>query len=85
MRPALVSLLVVAVLAAAPAAAAGQDDAARAAGDLPGALFEPAPDGVPGRAAPDDGGTPLLLAALLVALAAGAGYLTGSSRSTVRS
>ena len=70
--------LVVAVLAAAtPALALAQDDPpGQAAGNLPSSLFEPAPDGVPSRTAPGDGGgAPLLLAAVLVAVAAGAGYL----------
>jgi hypothetical protein len=81
------AVLIAAVLAAGPPAALAQDDpVSRAAGDLPSTLFEPAPDGVPGRTAPgDDGGTPFLIAGLLVVAAAAAGYLTGSSRRTLRS
>ena len=68
--------LVVAVLAAATPALAQDDPPGQAAGNLPSSLFEPAPDGVPSRTAPGDGGgAPLLLAAVLVAVAAGAGYL----------
>jgi hypothetical protein len=87
MRSAIVTLLVAAAFAAGPPAALGQDEPVdQTAGNLPSSLFEPAPDDVPSRAAPGDGdGTPLLLAGVLVAVAAAAGYLTGSSRSTRRS
>ena len=87
MRPLTVALLLSVVLAAGSPAAFAQDDpVSQAAGDLPSHLYEAAPDGVPARSAPaDGGGAPLLLAGLLVAGAAAVGYLTGSSRSTRRS
>jgi hypothetical protein len=79
-------VLIAAVLALAPPALAQDDPVSQAAGNLPSHLFEPAPDGVPARSAPaDDGGASFLLAGLLVAVAAAAGYFTGSSRSTLRS
>ena len=92
MRSATVTFLIAAVLAAGPPAALAQTDdpVGRAAGELPTTLFEPAPDQVPGRAATDDGtGAPLLLAALALAAALAAGYVSarpyGSLRSTRRS
>jgi hypothetical protein len=81
MRSKTVSLVVaIALLAGAPAASAQTSDATA---DLPTTLFEPAPDSLPRRAAPADaGGASLLLAGVLLAGAAAAGYLTGSSRRT---
>ena len=80
-------VLIAAVLAIGPSAALAQDDpVSQAAGNLPSHLFEAAPDGVPARSAPGDGGgASLLLAGVLVAVAATAGYFTGSSRRTLRS
>jgi hypothetical protein len=83
------SLTVVLIVAALslPSPALAQDEpVGQAAGNLPSHLFEAAPDGVPARSTPgDDGGASLLLAGLLVAVAAAAGYFTGSSRRTLRS
>jgi hypothetical protein len=83
MRSLTVSLLVAAVLAAGPPAFAQTEDAAQG---LPSTLFEPAPETLPGRPASDDAnGAPMLLAAVLLAGAAVAGYFAGSSRRTRRS
>jgi hypothetical protein len=81
MRSRTVSLMVAVALVAGPPAASAQTS--DAAADLPPTLFEPAPDSLPPRTAPSDaGGAPLLLAGFLLAGAAVAGYLTGSSRRT---
>jgi hypothetical protein len=84
MRSRTVSLMVTVALAAAPAAAAAQaPEISGASADLPPSLFDPAPDSLPPRtAAGDDTGAPLLLAGVLLAGAAAAGYLTGSLRRT---
>ena len=84
MRSRTVSLVVAVALAAAPAAASAQtSDVSQAAADLSPTLFEPAPDSLPRRtAAAETTGAPLLLAGVLLAGAAVAGYFTGSSRRT---
>jgi hypothetical protein len=79
-------VLIAAALILAPPALAQDDPVSQGAANLPSHLFQAAPDGVPSRSAPGgDGGASLLLAGVLVAVAAAAGYLTGSSRSTRRS
>jgi hypothetical protein len=87
MRSRTVSLMVAVALAAGPASASAQTpEISETAADLPPTLFEPAPDSLPRRVAPgDDAGAPLLLAGVLLAGAAAAGYFTGSSRRTRRS
>jgi hypothetical protein len=87
MRSRTVSLVVAIALAAAPAGASAQTpEISGASADLPPSLFDPAPDSLPPRtAAADDAGAPLLLAGVLLAGAAVAGYFTGSSRRTRRS
>jgi hypothetical protein len=86
MRSRTVSLVVAVALAAAPTAASAQTEISGASADLPPSLFDPAPDSLPPRtAAGDDAGAPLLLAGVLLAGAAVAGYFTGSSRRTRRS
>jgi hypothetical protein len=87
MRSRTVSLVVAVALAAAPAAASAQTpEISGASADLPSTLFEAAPDSLPRRTVPADAaGAPLLLAGVLLAGAAVAGYLTGSSRRTRRS
>jgi hypothetical protein len=86
MRSLTISLVVAAVLAAGPPAAAQTaDPVSQAAGQLPPTLFEPAPETLPGRPAADASGTSLVIAGLLLAGAAAAGYFTGSSRRTRRS
>ena len=86
MRRSTVSVLVAAALAAGSPAAAAQDPVSQAAGELPPTLFEPAPDTLPRRSVTgESGGAPLVLAGLLLAGAAAAGYFTGSSRRTRRS
>jgi hypothetical protein len=80
MRRSTISLLVAAVLAAGPPTALAQDET------LPPSMFEPAPETLPGRPASDDAsGAPMLLATVLLAGAAVAGYFAGSSRRTRRS
>jgi hypothetical protein len=87
MRSRTVSLVVTVALAAgAPAASAQTAEVSQAAADLPPTLFEPAPDALPERTVTDEAtGAPLLLAGVLLAGAAAAGYFTGSSRRTRRS
>jgi hypothetical protein len=87
MRSRTVSLVVAVALAAgAPAAYAQTPDISGAAADLPPTLFEPSPDALPRRtAAGEAAGAPFVLAGILLAGAAVAGYLTGSSRRTRRS
>lgn len=87
MRSRTVSLAVAVALAAAPAAASAQStEISGAAADLSPTLFEPAPDSLPRRTAAGEAtGAPLLLAGVLLAGAAVAGYFTGSSRRTRRS
>jgi len=87
MRRSTVSVVVAAVLVAGPPVASAQTtEVSQAAAELPPSLFEPAPDSLPRRTAVDEAtGAPLLLAGLLLAGAAAAGYFTGSSRRTRRS
>jgi hypothetical protein len=87
MRSRTVSLVVTVALAAAPSAALAQSPGiSESASDLTTTLFEPAPDSLPRRAATgDDAGAPFVLAGILLAGAAVAGYFTGSSRRTRRS
>jgi hypothetical protein len=87
MRSQTVSLVVaVALFAGPPAALAQTPGISDAASDVPPTLFESAPDSVPPRtAAADDAGAPFVLAGILLAGAAVAGYFTGSSRRTRRS
>ena len=86
MRSRTVSLMVAVALAAGPASASAQTEISETAADLPPTLFEPAPDSLPRRTAVDEAtGAPLLLAGVLLAGAAVAGYFTGSSRRTRRS
>lgn len=87
MRSRTVSLVVAVALAAGPPAASAQtSEVSQAAADLPPTLFEPAPDSLPRRTVTDEAtGAPLLVAGVLLAAAAAAGYFTGSSRRTRRS
>ena len=87
MRSRTVSLVVAVALAAgAPAASAQTPDIAGTTADLPPTLFEPAPDALPRRTVTNEAtGASLLLAGVLLAGAAVAGYFTGSARRTRRS
>jgi hypothetical protein len=87
MRSSMVSLAVAVVLAAGPPAALAQDSGiSEAASNVPPTLFEPASDSLPRRtAAGDSAGASFVLAGILLAGAAAAGYFTGSSRRTRRS
>ena len=87
MRSRTVSLVVTVAVAAAPSAAPAQTPGiSEAASDVPPTLFEAAPDSLPRRAATgDDAGASFVLAGILLAGAAVAGYFTGSSRRTRRS
>jgi len=87
MRSRTVSLVVAIAFAAGPPAASAQTpEVSEAAADVPPTLFEPAPDSLPRRTAAGEAtGAPLLLAGVLLAGAAVAGYFTGSSRRTRRS
>ena len=83
----MVSLAVAVALAAGPPAALAQTPGiSEAASDVPPTLFEPASDSLPRRTAADEAtGAPFVLAGILLAGAAAAGYFTGSSRRTRRS
>jgi hypothetical protein len=86
MRSRTVSLVVALALVAPPAALAQDSGISEAASNLPPTLFEPAPDSLPRRtAAGDSAGASFVLAGILLAGAAAAGYFTGSSRRTRRS
>ena len=78
--------MAVALAAGPPAALAQTSGISEAASDVPPTLFEPVPDSVPRRSAPGDAaGASFVLAGILLAGAAVAGYFTGSSRRTRRS